>query len=82
MGKGDENNRKFVHPNGSEAVFKGICKVTDDANMATYNYFNPDTLWGIPHLITDVIPYFIFGNTPSDMFTIDRFITTWKYLTK
>jgi RHS repeat-associated protein len=80
MGPGNEGNRKFVSPNGgnSEAVFTGSgCPVTDPTNMATYNFFGPNVGYGIPHAVTDVLPYFVFGNTPGDMFTTDRFTTTW-----
>lgn len=73
-------NQKYVSPNGhSEAVFSACGNsVTTPTNMATFNYFAPDFLWGIPHGITDVAPYVFLGNTPSDMFTKDRFITTGK----
>ena len=40
--------------------------------MGTYNYINNSTST-IGHGLVDVVPYFIFGNTPSDMFTTDRF---------
>jgi RHS repeat-associated protein len=82
MGPGNEGNRKFVSPNGrSEAVFNCQDKlVTDSANMGTYNYFGPRFLGGVPHGIADVIPYFIFGNTPADMFNPQRFIATYDHL--
>jgi RHS repeat-associated protein len=84
MGSGNENNRKFVSPDGrSEAVFD--CSdnlVTDPANAGTYNYFGPRLLNGIPHAITDVVPYFIFGTSPSDMFNPQRFTTTYEHLTR
>ncbi|WP_108946994.1 hypothetical protein [Shewanella halifaxensis] len=75
MGLGNENNRKFVSPDGhSEAVFgSNSCLVTDDKNGGTYNFAGPRTLGGVPHAVLDVAPYFIFGNSPSDMFTTDRF---------
>ncbi len=73
-------NEKYVSPNGnSEAVFSACGSlVTNPTNQASYNYFSPYLLGGIPHGITDVIPYYIFGNTPSDMLTSDRFKTTWN----
>jgi len=85
MGPGNENNRKFVSPDGhGEAVFS--CEnefVSDPANYGTFNYFGPRVLWGIPHVMFDVIPYFLFGNTPSDMFKRQRFDTINEtYLTK
>lgn len=78
--EGNENNEKWVHPDGYENVFKDACHISDDdvTNMATYNYFNDDTLWGI----ADVVPYYILGNSPSDMFTTDRFTTTWDKVIK
>ena len=84
MGPGNENNRKFVSPDGhSEAVFNSSdCLVTDSANMGTFNFFGPRTLGGVPHLIADVLPYFVLGNSPSDMFNIDRFSTTIQHLSK
>jgi hypothetical protein len=29
--------------------------------------------FGITHGLFDVVPYFIFGNSPADMFNMDRF---------
>ncbi len=80
MGPGNEKNLKYVSPNGhSEAVFKP-CKnggestlVTDPLNYGTYNFFGPRFLLGIPHGIFDILPYFVFGNSPSDMFNSHRF---------
>jgi len=76
MGLDNKNNEKFVSPDGhSEAVFKAGYLITDPINQGTYNFFSPNFLFGIPHTLTDIIPYFIFGNSPSDMFTSDRFKT-------
>ena len=73
MGEGNENNNKYVHPNGSEAVYNTKDElITNSLNMGTYNYINNSTST-IGHGLVDVVPYFIFGNTPSDMFTTDRF---------
>jgi RHS repeat-associated protein len=83
MGPGNEDNRKFVSRNGGnfEAVFTSEGDlVTDPLNMGTYNFFGPKVLWGIPHSLMDVIPYYIFGNTPQDMFTSERFTTTWDII--
>lgn len=84
MGPGNENNRKFVSPDGrSEAVFDSCGNmVTDPANEGTYNFFGPRTLGGVPHGIFDVIPYYVFGNSPGDMFNPDCFIKTYELLTR
>ena len=82
MGSGNENNEKFVSPNGhNEVVYnENGCLVTDEANQGTYNYAGPRTLGGLPHVVLDVIPYMIFGNSPSDMFNMQRFETTGQDL--
>ena len=84
MGEGNDGNRKFVSPNGrSEAVFD--CNddlVTDPANAGTYNFFGPRFMGGVPHGVTDVLPYYIFGTSPSDMFNPQRFTTTYEHLTQ
>jgi RHS repeat-associated protein len=75
MGPGNEGNRKFISPDGhSEVVFTSNgCLVTDPLNAGSFNFFGPNFLWGIPHGIFDVVPYMFLGNSPSDMFTSDRF---------
>ena len=80
MGSGNANNRKFVSADGhSEAVFRPNDSgeppelVTDPINLGTYNFFGPRLLYGIPHTIFDVLPYFILGNSPADIFTTARF---------
>ncbi len=82
MGKGNENNLKFVSSDGHKEMVldENNCPVKDDKNMATYNFFGPRTLLGVPHFVADVIPYYVLGNTPSDMFTSDRFTTTGVHL--
>lgn len=41
--------------------------VDDNLNVGTYNYFNPDGIIGnVAHIFADVIPYYFYGNTPSD----------------
>lgn len=67
MGPGNENNLKFVSPDGhSEAVFYPDGRhVTDPANMATYNYGDPYTD-PIGHVLLDVLPYYWYGNSPYD----------------
>ncbi len=76
MGAGNENNRKFVDKKTGryEAVFYPDGRpVTDPLNEATFNCFGPQVLYGAPHAVLDVVPYFILGNTPRDMFTSARF---------
>ena len=68
---GADDNQKFVwgEDNQYEAVYDGEnCLVTDSLNMGTYNYFNPtgNVLEQGMHLVADVVPYMIFGNTPYD----------------
>ena len=63
-GNGNDGNRRFVSPDGHcEAIFtKDGTPVTDDANMASYNYGTTK----IDHVLWDVIPYWMWGNTPND----------------
>ena len=77
MGPGNEDNQKFVSPDGkSEAVFHADGSVvTDPANMATYNYSSPNKFFVIGHVIADVIPYYIWGNSEDDPATL------WERLT-
>ena len=59
-------NKKYVSKDGKhEAVYdENGNLVTNDKNQGTYNYASPDDWFG--HFIYDMIPYFIWGNTPSD----------------
>ena len=79
QGAGNEGNAKYVSPRGGhkEAVLdaKGN-HVVDDTNKATFNFFGPNTLGGIPHAVTDVVPYFLLGNSPRDMVSPKRLVTT------
>lgn len=76
--EGDERyNKKFVNENGSEII---ICVppeetgtapyiVSDEVNGGTYNYSDPN--WSEPssiigHFFNDMIPYYLWGNTPAD----------------
>ncbi len=65
-GDGGKYNRKFVSKNGKhEAVYdKNGNLVTDDENQGTYNYASPDDWFG--HFLYDILPYWFWGNTPSD----------------
>ncbi|RKH72391.1 RHS repeat-associated core domain-containing protein [Corallococcus aberystwythensis] len=75
MRAGNENNEKYISSDGKcEAVYKDGKLVTDPLNVGTYNYIAPvDDLGRAGHGLVDVLPYFIYGNTPYDMFTLDRF---------
>ncbi|UDQ98792.1 hypothetical protein AAEX28_01580 [Lentisphaerota bacterium WC36G] len=61
-----KKNKKYVSKDGKhEAVYDENGKlVTNNRNQGTYNYASPDDWFG--HFIYDMIPYFIFGNTPND----------------
>jgi hypothetical protein len=51
-----------------EAVFDSMGHaVTDPRNMASYNYYGPSGLLdGAGHVLYDVLPYLILGNSPDD----------------
>jgi RHS repeat-associated protein len=73
-GSGNENNVKFVSPDGhGEAVFHPDgTLVTDQTNGGTYNYcFSPtgDKITNFGHIVFDVVPYCIWGNGPQDKAT-------------
>jgi RHS repeat-associated protein len=64
---GATGNIKYVCSDGSEGVYdaKTGKLVTDAANVGTYNYYDPNKD-SVKHMIFDVLPYFIFGNSESD----------------
>ncbi|QGU96693.1 hypothetical protein GOM49_17815 [Clostridium bovifaecis] len=69
IGKYNKNNEKYVSKDGhKEAVFNPTTRklVIDPVNMGTYNFNGPKDLFGLPHLFRDVIPYYIWGNSPDD----------------
>ncbi|GAB6044258.1 RHS repeat domain-containing protein [Endothiovibrio diazotrophicus] len=68
MGKGNESNVKYIFSDGhSEVVFdKSGRLVTDPVNAGTYNFYSPHYVLGIPHLIVNIIPYFIWGNDENE----------------
>jgi hypothetical protein len=61
---------KYQSPDGhQEAVFDANGQlVTDAANTGTYNYGASGHGWSgeIHHGISDVLPYYVFGNSPDD----------------
>ncbi len=67
MGEGAENFKKFVSPDGhSELVFTSCGElVTDPVNIGTYNFSNPQEE-PVQHFINDMLPYYIWGNSPND----------------
>ncbi|MDO4366209.1 MAG: RHS repeat-associated core domain-containing protein, partial [bacterium] len=71
-GKG-KPERKFIHPDGREAVYDGDTEglITNQKYKGTYNYVNPPTgknsagewlLRAVGHFISDMLPYYIWGN--------------------
>ena len=75
IGPGNENNIKFVSPDGSDEVVYNPngssdpnqwTRITNPLNYGTYNYgTNPVT-----HTLLDILPYWAFGNTPDAPQTI------------
>ncbi len=67
-GVGNEHNEKFISPDGHyEVVFRNRELVKDPANLGTYNIIAPIGFWGnIGHVYADVLPYWMWGNTPDD----------------
>ena len=61
------DNVKFVHSDGREAIFdaSGMHSVTSDEDMSTFNFYNPKDE-PIRRGVTDVFPWFLWGNTPND----------------
>jgi len=69
FGPNGAQNEKYLSPDGhQEAVYDGQGNlVTDPSNMGTYNYSPPEGIVGnVGHLFEDVIPYWIWGNSPND----------------
>ena len=59
---------KYISPDGySEVVFTASGAVeTNETYEGTYNVADPHYGWGITHVIPDVIPYLLLGNSPED----------------
>jgi len=67
LGIGNEGNQKYVSTDGhSEAIFteNGV-PVTDSLNGPTYNIADP-TSNSFGHFVLDMVPYYIWGNSPYD----------------
>lgn len=80
QGPGGDFNKKFVDPTGHhEGVYDingGL--VTDPVNMGTYNFFGPQGSTALLHVAADVVPYYLWGNTPNDPTTfLGRLGTTF-----
>ena len=79
-GTGNEEHIKFVSPvdpdgESSEAIFtKDFIPVEDPVNGPTYNFADPrNDPWG--HFGKDMLPYYIWGNSPEDTtFMVQRII--------
>ena len=67
MGPENEDNTKWISPEGNhEGVFNGDGNpVTDPANEATYNHSDPNSV-NAGHIVLDVVPYYLWGNSPED----------------
>lgn len=74
-------NSKWISPDGhKEVVFTGINKrITSHVeDEGTYNFYSPKTN-KIGHLMADVLPYYMWGNSPEDTTRIrDRVDQTIK----
>nr|VFK68666.1 MAG: hypothetical protein BECKUNK1418G_GA0071005_12573 [Candidatus Kentron sp. UNK]VFK73687.1 MAG: hypothetical protein BECKUNK1418H_GA0071006_12523 [Candidatus Kentron sp. UNK] len=76
MGSNGKDNLKFISSDGHyEAVYnaKSGALVTDVVNRGTYNYASPDN--GFSHFAKDVLPYWRWGNGPSDPTTMWQRVT-------
>ena len=61
-------NTKYVSPDGHQEAVYDSCGnlVTDPINGGTYNKYGPDNWLG--HFFYDMLPYYLFGNSPVDAF--------------
>lgn len=66
-GEAGRTHRKYVSTDGGhhEAVYNQDGElVTDPQNLGTYNFVGPDDAMG--HFKADVLPYWVWGNSPED----------------
>ena len=65
---GEKPNIKVCWPDGKEAIYNSDnIKVTDSRDVGTYNYYVPNSVFGIiGHSVKDVLPWIIFGNYDDD----------------
>ena len=73
-GAGHENNLKFKHTDGLEAVYDTVSNrlVTDPRNLGTFNFGHDPRLHEVDHFFLDIIPYWLWGNSASDPTPIDQ----------
>ena len=64
--KGQTGNEKYLHPEtGQEVIFNKQGKIViDPENIGTKNY-GTDPI-SINHIILDILPYYLWGNSPDD----------------
>jgi RHS repeat-associated protein len=75
QGSDNKNNMKYVSPDGHCEIIltpKGE-RVKDKINGPTYNYYSPFNK--IEHIAYDMLPYYIYGNSPYDTTTIFQRLT-------
>jgi hypothetical protein len=67
-------NVKYISHDGHHEKVKNHAKKTlednlnDAKNMGTYNYFHPDKEY--LHGVFDIVPWYLFGNSPHDTTSI------------
>lgn len=85
------NYRKLIHPViGYEIVLdENDNIVTDPVNAGSYNFYNPDSLFGNTNKLlggfslhdnSDVEPYTLLGNSRTDKTTQFQRVLRWSYL--
>ena len=73
-----EGNIKSISENGKHELVKDpsrkikLDEITDPEHMGTYNYFHPkgNLFEKAGHVLVDVGPWVVFGNSPNDLSTI------------
>jgi hypothetical protein len=78
QGEGNEYNIKMMHKDGREAVYNKDGKlVMDPLNLGTQNEgdFSDGASGTRKHVTSDVLPYFLLGNTKSDKRGIGGFFS-------
>ncbi|MCD4813027.1 hypothetical protein K8S19_04985 [bacterium] len=75
QGISNANNLKYSSLDGEmEGVYKDGKLVADSLNMGTYNFGSPKDNW-FGHLVLDLVPYYLWGNSPDDPSTMkDRLL--------
>lgn len=81
-GKNGWQNVKVTFEDGSEGVYNSTTGELDNSagNMGTYNFIDGDVSAG-GHFFMDMIPYWIWGNTPDDPTSLpDRIYPAGRWL--